>query len=435
MKPYKIDITRLSLILIGYLIYNVVYSIIYDSAGFAFIILWPGFFLSIALILVGNIFIFRDILKLKSSFEDNEFIQKTSTIQLVLATIGFFMQIIGFKEAPLNYIDNYPVLVCASIVYSIILMIAIYQKIKLGQGKDISAKLGFVFAVTVILFTNLILLTSSFSSPSITYSTPTFAEEFKSLGLKGTVDVVSKGREIEAYYGTHAELKYTEKLSDGTYLEEDLRADIREHNGEHISEFYPPLETDIEALLNDKEKELFNSVKPKEFDFLFDVHKKRPLLEKEENKIKKDVANQINILFDHRVTYDYSYQFKPVSREKYMAAIISQAVSNREKGDFDAAGFYNITTKDFMKKKAVFLDLDCIFASLDPNASSYNSREHVDFFKEKLLALPKNSFNDGIYEIRGNYWEDGKSILVTCVFVVENGVGHFEEDKLQEGKS
>ena len=164
---------------------------------------------------------------------------------------------------------------------------------------------------------------------------------------------------------------------------------------------------------------------------MFDVHKKRPLLEKEENKIKKDVANQINILFDHRVTFDYSYQFKPVSREKYIATTISQAVSNREKGDFDAAGFYNITTKDFMKKQAVFLDLDCIFASLDPNASSSDSREHVDFFKAKLLALPKNSFYDGIYEIRGSYWEDGKTIHVTCPFVVEDGVGHFEEDIIE----
>jgi len=437
MKPYKINLFRLGVLLFSYLIFNVVYSITYDSGGFAFIILWPVFFASYAGIVLGNIFIFRDISKLKTSFKDNELIQKTSTVQLVLATIGFFMQIIGFKDAPLNFLDNYPLLVCASIVYSIILLIGIYQTIKLGQGKDTLAILGFIFGVTVIFYTNLTLLTTSFSSssPANTYSTPNFTEEFQSLGLKGKVELVDKHREIEAYYGTHAELKYTEKLSDGTYLEENLRADIREHNGEHISEFYPPLETDIEALLNDKEKELFNTVKPKEFDFLFDVHKKRPLLEKEENKIKKDVANQINILFDHRVTFDYSYQFKPVSNEKYLATIISQAVSNREKGDFDAAGFYNITTKDFMKKKAVFLYLDCIFASLDPNASSSNSREHVDFFKEKLLALPKNSFNDGIYEIRGSYWGNGKTILVTCVFVVEDGVGHFEEDKLEEAKS
>lgn len=80
MKPYKIDITRLSLILIGYLIFNRVYSITYDSGGFAFILMWPAFLLSYAVIVLGNIFIFRDISKLKASFEDNELIQKTCTI-------------------------------------------------------------------------------------------------------------------------------------------------------------------------------------------------------------------------------------------------------------------------------------------------------------------------------------------------------------------
>ena len=431
MKPYKINLFRLGLLLFSYLIFNVVYSITYDSGGFAFIILWPAFFASYAEIVLGNIFIFRDISKLKASFKDNELIQKTSTIQLVLATIGFFMQIIGFKQAaPLNFLDNYPLLVSASIVYSIILLIGIYQTIKLGQGKDILAILGFVFSFIVILYTCLGLITTTSSSPSITYSTSAFAEEFQSVGLKGKVEVVNKVRSIEPYYGTGVELHYTETFSDGNFFNETLRADIVEPSGEHKSDFYPPLETDIEALLNDKEKELFDSIKPREFSFLLNIHKKRKDLEKEENKIKKVVANQINLLFDKRVTFDYSYQFKPVSREKYISTIISQAVSNREKGDFDAAGFYNITTKDFMKKQAVFLDIDCIFASLDPNASSYNSREHVDFFKEKLLDLPKNSFNDGIYEIRGNYWGDGKTINVTCVFVVEDGVGHFKEDKI-----
>ncbi len=433
MKPYKINLFRLGLLLPTYLIFSVVYSITYDSGGFAFIILWPAFFASYAAIVLGNIFIFRDISKLKASFEDNELIQKTCTIQLVLATIGFFMQILGFRGAPLNYIDNFPLLVSACIVYSIILLIGIYQMIKLGQGKDFSAIPGFIFGIMVIFLTSLVLFTtaSTSSSPSITYSTPSFAEEFKSLGLKGKVEVVNKVRSIEPYYGTGVELHYTETFSDGNLFNETLRADIVEPSGKHTSDFYPPLETDIEALLNDKEKELFDSIKPREFSFLLNIHKKRKNLEKEENKIKKDVANQINILFDHRVTFDYSYQFKPVSREKYIATTISQAVSNREKGDFDAAGFYNITTKDFMKKQAVFLDLDCIFASLDPNASSSDSREHVDFFKAKLLALPKNSFYDGIYEIRGSYWEDGKTIHVTCPFVVEDGVGHFEEDIIE----
>jgi len=89
------------------------------SAGYAFFIVWPVFFLSLAIILLGNIFIFRDISKLKASFEDNELIQKTCTIQLVLATIGFFILIFfnmtsfsdfknfKFNETSLILIKNY----------------------------------------------------------------------------------------------------------------------------------------------------------------------------------------------------------------------------------------------------------------------------------------------------------------------------------------
>jgi hypothetical protein len=78
----------------------------------------------------------------------------------------------------------------------------------------------------------------------------------------------------------------------------------------------------------------------------------------------------------------------------------------------------------------VSLHLDCIFASLDPNASKSSSREHINYFKTKLLSLPKGSFSDGIYEMHGDYSEEGESIDVTCIFVVEGGVGHFEEDKM-----
>ena len=254
---------------------------------------------------------------------------------------------------------------------------------------------------------------------------------FKSLGLKGNVKVIRTYKEIEAFYGTVVEVNYTEKFSDGYFLDKNLRADIREFNGEHISDFYPPLSTKIEALLNDKEKDLFDTVKFNEFSFLLDVYKMRPGFQREEDKIKKDVANKINKLFDRQVTFDYSYKFEPVSREKIYATILSQAVRNRDNGDFEAAGFYNIRPKNLMKNKAVSLHLDCIFASLDPNASKSFSREHIDYFKTKLLSLPKGSFFDGIYEIRGNYYsEEGESIDVTCIFVVEDGVGHFEEDKM-----
>ena len=422
MKPYKINIFRLGLLLPSYLIFNVVYSITYDSGGFAFIILWPAFFASYAGIVFGNIFIFRDISKLKASFEDNELIQKTSTIQLVLATIGFFMQILGFKGTPLNYIDNNPVLVCASIVYSIILLIGIYQTIKLGQVKDISAKLGFVFAVTVILYTCLGLITAT--SSSIKNTTPSFAEEFQSLGLKGKVEVVDKHREIEAFYGTAYQLTYTENLSDGTILKETTTAKIHGKDGEHLSNFFLPSGTDLETLLNDKEKALFHTVKQDEFSFLLDVNQERPNLQQEEDSIKNTTADKINKLFDTPIASSFKFGKYPI--ENYYVAIMAQAVSNREKGDSDAAGFYNITTKDLIKNKGLTLDFDCDLTKIKVENGS-----PLDAFKEKILSLPKNSFSDGIYNISCSYDENGIQKKVTCPFVVEDGVGHFEEDVIE----
>ena len=428
MKPYKINLFRLGLLLPTYLVFNIVYSITYDSGGFAFIILWPAFFASYAGIVLGNIFIFRDISKLKASFEDNELIQNTCTIQLVLATIGFFMQIVGFKGAPLNYIDNYSLLVCTNIVYSIILLIGIYQIIKLGQGKDILAILGFIYGVTVIFITSLALLTTASSSPSITYSTPNFAEEFQAFGLKGKVELVDKHREIEAFNGTVYELTYTENLSDGTILKKYTDAKIHKMNGEHLSNFFLLSGTDLETLLNDKEKALFHTVKQDEFSFLLDVYKERPNLQQEEDSIKNATADKINKLFDTPITSSFKFGKYPI--ENYYVAIMAQAVSNREKGDSDAAGFYNITTKDLMKNKGLTIDFDCDLTKIKAENGS-----PLDAVKEKILSLPKNSFSDGIYHITCSYDENGIKKKVTCPFVVEDGVGHFEEDEIEENQT
>lgn len=421
MKPYKISVTRLSLIMIGYFIFNYSYSITYDSGGFASIFMWRELVFSYGAIVLGNIFMFRDISKLKSSFEDNAFIQKSSTIQLVLATIGFFMQIIGFKGAPLNYIDNYPVLVCASIVYSIIIMIAIYQTIKLGQEKDNATIAGFIFGGMIIFLTILALVT--ITSPSIKHTTPSFAEEFKSLGLKGKVELTNKHREIEAFYGTAYKLTYTENLSDGTILKETTTAKIHGKDGEHLSNFFLLSGTDLETLLNDKEKALFTTVKQDEFSFLLDVYKERPNLQQEEDSIKNTTADKINKLFATPIASSFKFGKYPI--ENYYVAIMAQAVSNREKGDSDAAGFYNITTKDLMKNKGLTLDIDCDLSNIKAENGS-----PLETFKEKLLSLPKNSFSDGIYNINCSYYENGIQKKVTCPFVVEDGVGHFEEDKI-----
>ena len=372
--------------------------------------------------MLGNIFIFRDISKLKSSFEDNELIQKTSTIQLVLATIGFFMQIIGFKGAPLNYIDNYPLLVSASIVYSIILIIAICQTIKLGQGKDNSAIFSFIFGGMIIFLTSLGLITAT--SSSIKNTTPSFTEEFQSLGLKGKVELVDKHREIEAFYGTAYKLTYTENLSDGTILKENTIAKIHGKDGEHLSNFFLPSGIDLETLLYDKEKALFHTVKQDEFSFLLDVYKKRPNLQQEEDSFKNATADKINKLFDTPIASSFKFGKYPI--ENYYVAIMAQAVSNREKGDSDAAGFYNITTKDLMKNKGLTLDFDCDLSNIKAENGS-----PVDAFKERVLSLPKNSFSDGIYNISCSYDENGIKKKVTCPFVVEDGVGHFEEDVIE----
>ena len=420
MKSYKINLFRLGLLLPTYLVFNVVYAITYDSGGFAFIILWPAFFASYAAIVLGNIFIFRDISKLKASFEDNELIQKTCTIQLVLATIGFFMQILGFRGAPLNYIDNFPLLVSACIVYSIILLIGIYQMIKLGQGKDFSAIPGFIFGIMVIFLTSLALV--SITSPSIKYTTPSFAEEFKSLGLKGKVELTNKHREIEMFNGTVYNLTYTENLSDGTILKKYTDAKIHE-DGEHLSNFFIFPDVDLETLLNDKEKALFHTVKQDEFSFLLDVYKERPNFQQEEDSIKNATAEKIDKLFATPITSSFKFGKYPI--ENYYVAIMAQAVSNREKGDSDAAGFYNITTKDLMKNKGLTLDFDCDISKIKAENAS-----PVDAFKERILSLPKNSFSDGIYNISCSYDENGIKKKVTCPFVVEDGVGHFEEDEI-----
>ena len=136
------------------------------------------------------------------------------------------------------------------------------------------------------------------------------------------------------------------------------------------------------------------------------------------------------MLFDTPGKIASSFEFRKYPIENYYIAMIKQAVSNREKGDSDAAGFYNITTKDLMKNKGLTLDFDCDLADIKvENASP------VDAFKERILSLPKNSFSDGIYNISCSYDENGIQKKVTCPFVVEDGVGHFEEDEIVENQT
>ena len=280
--------------------------------------------------------------------------------------------------------------------------------------------------VCVILIVKI--LNSFFIQPKLWENS--LSQEFKSLGLKGDLKVIDTTKEIEAFYGTRVKFNYTERLSDGYVLKEDDYADIHGTTGEHLEGLYYDLE--IEHLLNDEEKKLCNVVKLREFDFLFNVYKKRPGFKVEEDKIKKDIAKKINELFNEQVTFDFYCKFELDSREKVCAAIISQAVKNRDNGDFEAAGFYNITPEDLMKNKGVRLSISCNFSRVNPSLTYSYPTEHVDIFKAKLLSLPKGSFLDGVYLINGSYYDDQKrtDFELICTFVVEDGIGHFEEDKI-----
>ena len=156
----------------------------------------------------------------------------------------------------------------------------------MGGNSDMKSKrytiIGIVAIVSLIFF-----VVVTFCGKGHQWSN-NVVQGFKSLGLKGNVKVIRTYKEIEAFHGTVVEVNYTERFSDGYFLDENLRADIREYNGEHISDFYPPLSTKIEASLNDKEKDLFDTVKFNEFSFLLDVYKMRPGFQREEDKIKKE---------------------------------------------------------------------------------------------------------------------------------------------------
>ena len=285
-------------------------------------------------------------------------------------------------------------------------------------------------SIGVIVILSVIILSSCAVPEKENSWENTLSQEFKSLGLKGDLKVIDTTKEIEAFYGTRVKFNYTERLSDGYVLKEDDYADIHGTTGEHLEGLYYDLE--IDHLLNDEEKKLCNVVKLREFDFLFNVYKKRPGFKVEEDKIKKDIAKKINELFNEQVTFDFYCKFELDSREKVCAAIISQAVKNRDNGDFEAAGFYNITPENLMKNKGVRLSISCNFSRVNPSLTYSYPTEHVDIFKAKLLSLPKGSFLDGVYLIKGNYYDVRKrtDFELICTFVVEDGIGHFEEDKI-----
>ena len=424
MKEYKISYFRLSLVLLGYLLYNVIYFLLDYSGGYAFFIVWPVFYLSLAIIVLGNIFVFRDVVKLRDAYKKNKMIQVSSMIQIVAACIGLCFQLTNLtvgKWWPINYVEHYPILVGTSIIYSVIFIIGIIQKRAVEQQEKSSSLFSLGFGVVVVLLCNFLLFTNS--KASVFDANKQYVQEFKDLGFTGKVEVREKTQLIEPYVGSRTTLHYDEKLSDGTYFWELIDvAEVR--NGTHVTQLDDQLAQEISKYLDtDEEKELFDKVKKQEFQFVLFLYK--DLIRK--RKIDTELINKVNNAVGFKLVEKYGLSIYPKNPPEFYSVIIKNALKNRKNGDTEVAGFYNV---DIPIQSMIvnfgyinYLELDQFLK--DKNAS------RVEYLKKILSQIPSGTLEDGTYKFGGTTKIDGKNQWVTVTMVIENGSSHFEADEMR----
>ena len=424
MKEYKISYFRLSLVLLGYLIYNLVYYMLDYSGGYAFFIVWPIFFLSLAMIVLGNILLFRDIVKLRATYEKNKMIQVTSMIQVISASIGLCFQLTNLSAGilwPINYVEHYPLLVGTSIIYSVIFIIGVIQKRAIEQQEKLSSVFSLVFGFSVVLLCNFLLFTNS--NASVFDSNKLYVEEFKDFGFTGKVEVLEKTQLIEPYVGSRTSLHYDEKLSDGSYFWELIDV-VEVRSGTHVTKLDDQLAEEISKYLEtDEEKQLFDKVKKQEFQFVLFLYK--DLIRK--RNIDTELIDKVNNAVGFKLVEKYGLSLYPKNPPEFYSLIIKNALKNRANGDTEVAGFYNI---DVLNKAMIthfgyvnYLEFDQFLK--DKNAS------RVDYLKKILSEILSGTLEDGTYKFTGTTKVDGKDQLVTVTMVIENGSSHFEPDEMR----
>ena len=424
MKEYKISYFRLSLVLLGYLIYNLVYYMLDYSGGYAFFIVWPIFFLSLAMIVLGNILLFRDIVKLRATYEKNKMIQVTSMIQVISASIGLCFQLTNLSAGilwPINYVEHYPLLVGTSIIYSVIFIIGVIQKRAIEQQEKLSSVFSLVFGFCVVLLCNFLLFTNS--KASVFDSNKLYVEEFKDFGFTGKVEVREKTQLIEPYVGSRTSLHYDGKLSDGSYFWKLIDV-VEVRSGTHVTKLDDQLAEEISKYLEtDEEKQLFDKVKKQEFQFVLFLYK--DLIRK--RNIDTELIDKVNNAVGFKLVEKYGLSLYPKNPPEFYSLIIKNALKNRANGDTEVAGFYNI---DFLNKTMIahfgyvnYLEFDQFLK--DKNAS------RVDYLKKILSEIPSGTLEDGTYKFTGTTKVDGKDQLVTVTMVIENGSSHFEPDEMR----
>lgn len=424
MKEYKISYFRLNLVLLGYLLYNVIYFLLDYSAGYAFFIVWPVFFLSLATIVLGNIFIFRDVVKIRDTYQKNKSIQLTSMLQIIAACIGVCLQLTNLTYGnwwPINYVDHYILLVGVSIIYSVIFIIGVIQKRLVEQQEKTSSIFSLVFGAFVVLLCNFLLFTNS--KASVFDANKQYVQEFKDFGFIGKVEVREKNQVIEPFVGSRTTLHYDERLSDGTYFWESIDV-VEVRNGTHVTQLDDQLAQEItKYLYTDEEKELFEQVKKQEFQFVLFLYK--DLIR--ERKIDTELIDKVNNAVGFKLVEKYGLSIYPKNPAEFYSMIIKNALKNRANGDTEVAGFYNI---DIPNKAMIanfgyvnYLEFDQFLK--DKNAS------RVDYLKKILSEIPSGTLEDGTYKFGGTTKIDGKDQWVTVTMVIENGNSHFEEDEMR----
>ena len=424
MKEYKISYFRLSLVLLGYLLYNIIYFLLDYSAGYAFFIVWPVFFLSLAIIVLGNIFIFRDVVKIRDTYKKNKSIQLTSMFQIIAACIGVCLQLTNLTYGnwwPINYVDHYLLLVGVSIIYSVIFIIGVIQKRVVEQQEKTSSIFSLFFGACVVLLSNFLLFTNS--KASIFDANKQYVEEFKNFGLTGTVEVREKHQVIEPYVGSRTSIHYDERLSDGTYFWEIIDV-VEVRNGTHVTQLDEQLAQEITKYLDtDEEKELFEQVKKQEFQFVLFLYK--DLIRK--RKIDTELIDKVNNAVGFKLVESYGLSLYPKNPPEFYSAIIKNALKNRKNGDTEVAGFYNID----IPIQSMIVNFGYInYLELDQFLKDKNANR-VDYLKKILSQIPSGTLEDGTYKFGGTTKIDGKNQWVTITMVIENGISHFEEDQMR----
>ena len=430
MKRNTVSFFRLSLVIIGYIIYNVIFYL-YPSGE---IPSFAGFFviLSCALIAFGNLFLLIEPIRLMLGFKEDRNIRNSSIIQLVLVIVSYFIQSAELVKGQLkiiNFMNHFSETFALSLILTLIFIIAIYQKLWLHREDNNDTKYHFIFGLLLIVITNLLLVSTAFSTisaPTLFNSGKNYPQEFKDFGLNGTVKVKSKKHAFELR-GYEVSLEYTEQFSDGYSYSKNYT--IPEESGDQyeLAISNESVQKIKELLSTDKERERLEKVKYEEFNFLLSLYKEK--LKK--LKVPYTITNTINTAFKVELVKETRVDFYPTDGYEFTAFLISESLRNVEKGDQDAAGFYNIDVKQAMKNDQIYANIDLIFYSVLTSKAQKAGLSNLEYFKEVLEGLPRGTFWDGVYQFKGSAEVNGKTRDVISTFVVENGLGYFEEDELK----